>query len=116
MAERMTGEEFICSVKYLNMCTVSLSRTEIGCLLEHDRVKVLSQRLIVCNCTSMRLLMCVQSPMSDQLHTHALFWRPESLTPLDGARILVSVSVLSISQPYSSVLVTLPLFHTCSTL
>lgn len=78
MAERMTGEEFICSVKYLNMCTVSLSRTEIGCLLEHDRVKVLSQRLIVCNCASLRLLMCVQSPMSDQLHTHTLFWRGPS--------------------------------------
>lgn len=73
--ERMTSEEFICSDKYLNMCTVSLSKTEIGCLLEQDRVKVLSQRLIVCNCASMRLLMRVQRPMSDQLHTHTQFWR-----------------------------------------
>lgn len=65
----------MCSDKYLSMYTVSLSKTEIGCLLEHDRVRVLSQRLIVCNCGTMRILMCVQHSMSDQLHKDTQFRR-----------------------------------------
>lgn len=62
-----------CSDKYLNMYTVSMSKTEIGCLLVHDRVRNLSQRSIVCNCASMRVLMCVQHSMSDQLHKDTQF-------------------------------------------
>lgn len=52
--------------------TVSLSKTEIGCLLERDRVRNLSQRSIVCNCAGIRVLMCVQHSMSD-LHKDTQF-------------------------------------------
>lgn len=44
---------------------VTLSAAEIGCLCEHDGLRVLSQRLIVCNCVC-ECLVYVHPSMSDQ--------------------------------------------------
>lgn len=96
---------------------VTLSAAEIGCLCEHDGLRVLSQRLIVCNCVRESVSVYVQPSMSDQ----ASFTRilnfvgvlfPDPIRYCQRHKLnIYSVSLL----PALSLLVTLPLSSTYST-
>lgn len=93
-----------------NAYFVTLSATEIGCLSEHDGLRVLSQRLIVCNCVRESVLVYVQHTVSDQASfRYSILEVSYSLTPLDAARVTNSIFILSPSP------VSLPLSNTYST-
>lgn len=77
-------------------CFVTLSATEIGCLSEHDGLRVLSQRLIVCNCVRESVLVYVQHTVSAQASfRYSILEVSYSLTPLDAARVTNSIFILS---------------------
>lgn len=95
-------------------CFVTLYATEIGCLSEHDGLRVLSPRLIVCNCVREGVLVNVQHTVSDHAgFRYSILEVSYSLTPLNAATVTNSIFILSPSLPLQ---VTLPLSNTYSTL